>query len=74
VAFALGSATERVASPAVEMTVASVDAVYSFATPGANAPNEAGAPSASDSVAGTEPPTVPSVDVEAAVAVGAAVQ
>ena len=42
------------------MTFAVVLAVYSFATPGVNAPNEAGAPSVSDSVAGTEPPTVPS--------------
>ena len=39
------------------ITVAVVDAVYSFATPGVNAPNAAGAPSVSDSVAGTEPPT-----------------
>ena len=32
-----------------------------FATPGVNAPKEAGAPSASESVAGTDPPTVPGV-------------
>src|SRR6201999_1780235 len=45
------------ASPAVLITFAVVDAVYSFATPGVNAPNVAGAPSVSDSVAGTAPPT-----------------
>ena len=33
--------------------------MYSRATPGVNAPNVAGVPSVSDSVAGTEPPTVP---------------
>src|SRR4051812_28646962 len=41
---ALGSATLSVASPAVEMTVAVVDAVYSLARPGVNAPNCAGVP------------------------------
>ena len=45
------------ASPAVDVTVAVVDAVYSFATPGVNGPNDAGPPSVSDSVAGTVPPT-----------------
>ena len=44
----------------MEITVAVVDAVYSFATPGVNAPNAAGAPSVSASVAGTVPPAVPS--------------
>ena len=34
--------------------------MYSRATPGVNAPNVAGVPSVSDSVAGTVPPTVPS--------------
>jgi hypothetical protein len=39
------------------MTVAVVEAVYSLATPGVNAPKVAGAPSVSDNVAGTLPPT-----------------
>ncbi len=52
-----GSLVVRVASPAVEMTVAVVAAVYSYATPGVKAPNVAGAPSVSDRVAGTVPPT-----------------
>ena len=43
----------------MEITFADVCAVYSFATPGVNAPNVAGAPSVNDSVAGTVPPTVP---------------
>src|SRR5689334_14295480 len=55
-----GSETLSVASPAVLMTVALVDAVYSFSMPGVKAPNVAGAPSDSGSVAGTVPPTVPS--------------
>ena len=55
-----GSDTESVASPAEEVTVAVVAAVYSRVTPGTNAPNDAGAPIVSDSVAGTVPPTVPS--------------
>ena len=46
----------RAASPAVDVTVAVVDAVYSFATPGVNGPNDAGAPSVSARVAGTVPP------------------
>ena len=62
-AVVLGSATVSVASPAVEITLAVVDALYSRATPGVNAPKVAGAPSASDRVAGTEPPTPPSTDV-----------
>jgi hypothetical protein len=33
--------------------------VYWRATPGVNAPNDAGAPSVSESVAGTVPPTPP---------------
>ncbi len=60
-----GSLTESVASPAVEVTVASVVAVYSFATPGVNAPNDAGPLRLSASVAGTVPPTVPGVSVTA---------
>src|SRR3954454_22550654 len=56
-AVGLGSATVSVASPAVEITVAVVEAVYSLATPGWNAPKVAGAPSVSDSVAPTVPPT-----------------
>jgi hypothetical protein len=52
-----GSLTDSVASPALEITLAVVEAVYSRATPGVKAPNEAGAPSVSDSVAGTTPPT-----------------
>ena len=59
----LESATLSAASPAVETTVAVVDAVYSRATPGVKAPKDAGAPSVSASVAGTEPPTVASPDV-----------
>ena len=51
-----GSATLSVASPALEITFAEVDAVYSRATPGVNAPNDAGAPRESESVAGTVPP------------------
>ena len=47
----------------VEITVAVVDAVYSRATPGVNAPNVAGAPSVSASVAGTVPPTPPETGV-----------
>ena len=43
--------------------MAVVDAVYSRATPGMNAPNVAGAPSVSASVAGTEPPTPPVASV-----------
>src|SRR5688572_3753161 len=56
-----GSLTDSAASPAVETTVAVAEAVYSRSTPGVNAPNEAGAPSVSESVAGTVPPTVVSV-------------
>ena len=57
VASGLGSETVSVASPAVETTLAVVEAVYSRATPGVNAPKDAGAPSVSASVAGTMPPT-----------------
>src|SRR4051794_30853258 len=57
VAVADGSATDRVASPAVEITVADVCAVYSLPTPGAKAPNEAAVPMVRESVAGTGPPT-----------------
>ena len=47
------------------ITFAGVVAVYSFATPGVNAPNDAGAPSVNDNVAGTVPPTVPVASVDA---------
>src|SRR3712207_2832446 len=57
-------ATVSDASPAVEMTLAVVLASYVLSTPGVNGPNEAGAPRDSDSVAGTEPPTVPSAGGE----------
>src|SRR4051812_25262396 len=57
-AVALGSLAVSVASPAVEITLAVVDAVYVLAVPGVNAPKLAGVPSVSDSVAGTVPPTV----------------
>ena len=43
-----GSATDSVPSPAVLMTFAVMLASYSFAMPGVNAPNVAGAPSVSD--------------------------
>src|SRR4051794_19241448 len=52
-----GSETDSAALAAVEMTLAVVLALYSFSTPGANAPNDAAAPSVSESVAGTVPPT-----------------
>ena len=42
VALVLGSETLSVASPAVEMTLAVVLAVYVLATPGVNAPNDGG--------------------------------
>src|SRR5690349_9342931 len=58
-----GSETLSVASPAVEVTVAVVEAVYTWSTPGVNGPKLAGPPSVSDSVAGTVPPTSPEVDV-----------
>src|SRR4051812_28621549 len=50
---------ESVASPAVEITLADVLAVYVWSAPGANAPNVAGAPSVSASVAGTVAPGPP---------------
>src|SRR4051794_15613974 len=56
-AVGLASETDRVASPAVEITVAVVPATYSLPTPGVNGPNVAAGPIASDSVAGTVPPT-----------------
>ena len=43
-----GSLTVSVASSAVLITFAVVEAVYSFVTPGVKAPNVAGAPSVSD--------------------------
>src|SRR3954454_5910807 len=58
-----GSATLSNASPAVEVTVAGVDAKYVFVTPGVKAPNAPGAPRESESFAGTLPPTVPSPEV-----------
>src|SRR5689334_10002352 len=59
VRYAGDGATVRVASPADEITLAVVLASYVLATPGTNGSNDAGAPRVSDSVAGTEPPTVP---------------
>src|SRR5689334_9639606 len=63
VAVELGSATLSAASPAVEMTLAVVPAVYVLPRPGVNAPNEAGVPSESESVAGTVPPGLLVCDV-----------
>src|SRR4051812_21946392 len=60
-----GSLTVSAASPAVLITFAVVVAVYSLSRPGAKGPNDAGAPSVNESVAGTEPPTVPGVVVSA---------
>src|SRR4051794_26333652 len=54
-----GSETLNAASPALEMTFAVVEATYSRSTPGTKAPNDGAAPSDSDKVAGTEPPTLP---------------
>ena len=51
------------ASPAVEITLAVVGRRVVLATPGVNAPNVAGVPSVSASVAGTEPPAPPVADV-----------
>src|SRR4051812_19767201 len=59
-----GSLTDSAASPAVEITVADVVAVYSVVAPGVNAPKDAAGPSVRDSVAGTVPPTPPSCEVE----------
>src|SRR4051794_25312028 len=58
-----GSETVSAASPAVEITVAVVLAVYSRSTPGVKAPKDAGAPIVSDSVAGTLPPAPPPASV-----------
>src|SRR4051794_18651468 len=53
----LGSETERAASPAVEMTFAPTELMYSPATPGMNEPSCAGVePRVSASVAATVPP------------------
>src|SRR3954471_1542355 len=52
-----GPDTLSAASPAVDTTSAVVDASYVLSTPGVNAPNDAGAPRVSASVAGTVPPT-----------------
>src|SRR4051794_30593309 len=49
------------------MTLAVVAAVYVFATPAVNGPNEAGVPSVSDNVAGTVPVAVPGADVSTTV-------
>src|SRR4051794_28659458 len=54
-----GSLTPSVASPAVEVTVAVVEAVYSRSTPGVKAPKLPVAPSVRESVGGTVPPTPP---------------
>ena len=62
---AAASLTVSVASAAVLMTLAVVPASYSFAMPGVNGGNIAGAPRVSESVAGTVPPTVPVVSVNA---------
>src|SRR5689334_18087346 len=59
-----GSETVSAASPAVLTTFAAVVAVYSRSAPGVNAPNYAGAPSVSESVAGTSPPTSPGAETE----------
>ena len=56
-AFELGSATLSAASPADEMTLAVVDAVYVFATPGVNGPKRRRRAERQASVCGTEPPT-----------------
>ena len=53
----LGSATERAASPAVEMTFAVEWRRSPASRPGVNGPKAAGVPSVSDSVAATVPPT-----------------
>src|SRR3954451_3136943 len=47
------------APPAVLLKLALVDPAYVRSPPGTNAPNDAGVPSVSESVAGTFPPTVP---------------
>src|SRR4051812_27774917 len=60
----LGSATLRSALPADEVTLAVVVAKYVSLTPALKDPNVAAGPSVSDSVAGTLPPTVPSLLVE----------
>src|SRR4051812_31209818 len=52
-----GSDTLSAASPAVEITLAEVEAVYSLSTPGVKGPKAAAGPRVSDSVGGTVPPT-----------------
>ena len=70
---ARGRSRVSAASPAVVTTLAVVVAVYSFATPGVNAPNVAAGPIVSASVAGTVPPTSPNAaPVAAAKAASAA--
>src|SRR4051794_4928011 len=64
VATLLGSLTDSVASPAVEITVAVVPASYVRSTPGVNAPKAGAAPSAIDNVGGTVPSTVPGTPVD----------
>ena len=56
VAVALGSVTASSASPAVETTVAAIESVVRAVHAGHEALSEAGAPSESESVAGTLPP------------------
>src|SRR4051794_19883739 len=58
-----GSDTVSAASPAVEITVAVVDAEYVRARPGRNVPNVGDAPRLSASVAGTVPLPAPVVCV-----------
>src|SRR3954447_10546370 len=54
-----GSLPVSAASPAVLITFAVEVAVYSLSRPGVNGPKDAGGPSVSANVAGTDPPTVP---------------
>src|SRR5689334_17652931 len=61
-----GTETLSAASAAELITLAVEDAVYVLSTPGVNAPNVAGAPSESASVAGVVPETVPVLLVEPA--------
>jgi hypothetical protein len=53
-----GSATVSAASPAVLVTTAGTEAVYSAPTPGVSAPIWAGPPSVNASTSGTSAPTV----------------
>src|SRR3954452_16813146 len=60
-----GSDTVSAASPALEITLAVVDAVYVRSVPATNVPKEGVAPSVSESVAGTDALTAPVVFVYA---------